>query len=118
MDANRRKHSPITASVWRWMHVRSPTEEVTIEAVTRDPGFTTDPAISPDGKMIVCASDCAGQGDLDLWIQSLKGGLPARITSDPVDEHEPCFSSDGTRIAFRSEKDGGGIYITRTTGGL
>lgn len=108
----------VAAGAWWSMHVRSPAEEVTILAVTRDRGLTTDPAISPDGKMIVYASDRAGRGDLDLWIQSLKGGLPARITSDPVDEHEPCFSPDGTRIAFRSEKDGGGIYIRQAAGGV
>lgn len=106
------------AGIWQFLGVRSSRREITIEAVTRDAGLTSDPAISPDGKMIVYASDRAGNGDLDLWIQRLAGSLPTRITDDPIDEHEPCFSPDGTRIAFRAEKDGGGIYVTPATGGV
>ena len=45
---------------------------------------------------------------------------PARLcalTSDPADESEPAFSPDGSRIAFRSERDGGGIYVVSAFGG-
>lgn len=36
--------------------------------VTSDSGLATDPAISPDGKLIAYASDRSG-GSLDIWIQ-------------------------------------------------
>ena len=63
------------------------------------------------------ASDRAGAGNLDIWRQQLATGEAVRLTSDPADESEPTFSPDGSRIAFRSERDGGGIYIVSAFGG-
>jgi Tol biopolymer transport system component len=34
-----------------------------------------------------------------------------RLTRDAADEREPTFSADGNRIAFRSEREGGGVYV-------
>ncbi|HET9263280.1 MAG TPA: protein kinase [Vicinamibacterales bacterium] len=85
--------------------------------VTFDSGLTTDPALSPDGKLVVYASDRAGQGNLDLWIQNLASGETTRLTDDPADERAPCFSPDGSRIVFRSEKQGGGIFTVSALGG-
>jgi Tol biopolymer transport system component len=44
-------------------------------------------------------------------MQRLTGGDPVRLTTDKSDDREPAFSSDGSRIAFRSERDGGGVYV-------
>lgn len=104
------------AVVWKF-RPKGPNQEVAVEVLTRDAGRTTDVAISPDRRMIVYASDRAGNGDLDLWMRGLGGGLPVRLTNDPVDEHEPAFSPDGAQIAFRSEKEGGGIYVMPALGG-
>lgn len=40
-----------------------------------------------------------------------------QVTKGLQDETQPDISFDGTQIAFRSEQDGGGIYITPTLGG-
>jgi Tol biopolymer transport system component len=86
--------------------------------ITHDAGLTFEPAISPDGKLVVYASDRSGKGDLDLWLQQVGGsGLPLQLTQAEGDEHEPTFSPDGSQIAFRSEKDGGGIYTMAALGG-
>ena len=53
----------------------------------------------------------AAKGNLDIWIQRLSGGEAVRLTRDAADEREPTFSADGSRIAFRSEREGGGIYV-------
>jgi eukaryotic-like serine/threonine-protein kinase len=87
-----------------------------LERVTFDSGLTTDPAVSPDGKLIAYASDRAAEGSLDIWVQ-YRGGEPIRITHNPADEYQPSFSPDGTQIVYRSDQEGGGLYIASSLGG-
>jgi len=73
------------------------------------------PTLSPDGKTVAYV---AKDGD-DLDIFSLRvGGLnPINLTKDcPKDDTQPAFSPDGSRIAFRSERDGGGLFVMEATG--
>lgn len=47
------------------------------------------------------------------------GGTPVNLTADsPVNDIEPAFSPDGQSIAFRSARDGGGIFVMTTSGGV
>ncbi len=85
--------------------------------LTTDSGLTTDPVLSADGKFVAYASDRAGEGNLDIWIQQVAGGEPVRLTHDPADESEPAFSPDGSIFAFRSERDAGGVYVIPSLGG-
>jgi Tol biopolymer transport system component/tRNA A-37 threonylcarbamoyl transferase component Bud32 len=90
----------------------------TLRKITTDAGLTGYPAISRDGKFVAFASDRAKEDNLDIWVQQIGGGGAAiRLTRDPADESDPTFSPDGTMIAFRSEKDGGGIYAIPSLGG-
>jgi len=102
-----------------WWLTRSPKPAPvpTLTRLTSDSGLTTDPALSPDGKLLAYASDRAGEGNLDIYVKQVGGGEPLRLTRDPADEHEPAFSPDGTTIAFRSEREGGGIYVVSALGG-
>jgi Tol biopolymer transport system component len=107
-----------TASVAFWLTSQpTPLGAPVLTQLTRDTGLTTDPALSPDGKMLAYASDRSGRGDLDIWVRQLGGGEPIPLTQDSADEREPTFSPDGTLIAFRSERDGGGIYVVSALGG-
>ena len=85
--------------------------------LTRDAGLTFQPALSPDGKMAAYASDRAGKGNLDIWLQQIGGGEPVQLTRHEADDYAPDFSPDGTRIVFRSDRAGGGIYVIPTLGG-
>jgi serine/threonine protein kinase len=102
---------------WWLTRPAPPAPTASFTRLTSDSGLTTDPAFSPDGKLVAYASDRAGKGDLDIWRQQLATGEAVALTSDPADESEPAFSPDGSRIAFRSERDGGGIYVVSAFGG-
>jgi len=88
--------------------------EYEITPLTFDSGLTSSPTISNDGSFMAYTSDRAGAGDLDIWIQPVSGGKPLRLTDDPADDWFPSFSPDGSQITFRSERDGGGVYLIET----
>jgi eukaryotic-like serine/threonine-protein kinase len=88
-----------------------------LHKITSDNGLTGYPAISRDGKLLAFASDRSKEENLDIYVQQIGGRDPIRLTRDPADESDPSFSPDGTMIAFRSEKDGGGIYVAPSLGG-
>ncbi len=56
-------------------------------------------------------------GNFDLFLQRGAGGKPINLTADsPVHDYQPAFSPDGQQIAFRSEREGGGIFFMGATG--
>lgn len=71
-----------------------------LAAYALQPDFACDPAVSPDGKQV-----CFVYGD-DLWLVPFKGGDATRLTSTDAGEWGPCWSPDGTWIAFTSNRGG------------
>ncbi len=73
------------------------------------------PHMSPDGKAIVFASPCTGDGD--IYLHLLGGSKTVRLTSHPNYEGDPQFSPDGKRIVFMRESEGvGHIWIMNADG--
>ena len=73
------------------------------------------PTLAPDGRSFAYVS--AESGNRDIYVQRVDGHEPINITADwQDDDSEPAFSPDGSQIAFRSERDGGGIFVMGVTG--
>jgi DNA-binding winged helix-turn-helix (wHTH) protein/Tol biopolymer transport system component len=83
--------------------------------LTYGAGLQTDVSWSPDGRRVAYAWN--RDGNFDLWVQSIDGGDPTRVTSSPADERQPAWSPNAQRLAFRSESDGGGLFTVNVQGG-
>ncbi|MDQ3011195.1 MAG: serine/threonine-protein kinase, partial [Acidobacteriota bacterium] len=83
--------------------------------VTEYPGIKTQPTLSPDGQAVVYARKINGQFDL---IRQRIGGSAMQNLTEGIKQNdvEPAFSPDGSQIAFRSERNSGGIYVMGATG--
>jgi Tol biopolymer transport system component len=79
-------------------------------------GLQTDVTWSPDGRFIAYASDRAG--NFDIWVQPVSGGNPVQVTRSAAQDTQPGWSADGSTLVFRSERDGGGLFLVPALGGL
>jgi len=83
--------------------------------ITSQSGLEWFPSLSPDGRWVVYGGDAAG--NRDIFLQSTTGQTPINLTAESSDDDDqPAFSPDGERIAFRSSRDGGGIFVMGRTG--
>ncbi len=88
---------------------------MSFQQLTDAPGVESSPSLAPDGKSVVYVGRV--QGVMKLYLQRV-GGRNATLL-DPgatADDWQPAFSPDGEQIAFRSERDGGGIFLMGSTG--
>jgi len=80
--------------------------------LTSDTGLSDGPSLSRDGKMIAYVSDRGQPDNMDVFVQQLPNGKLKRVTEDPASEADASLAPDGSSVAFRSERKGGGIYIS------
>jgi Tol biopolymer transport system component len=97
------------------LHPAPARNEATFKQVTTQPGVSEFPSLSADGSWIVY--DGNQSGNADIYLQSVSGTNAINLTKDSAaDDTQPAFSPDGEHIAFRSERDGGGIFVMGRTG--
>jgi Tol biopolymer transport system component len=65
---------------------------------------TGSPRWSPDGNQIVF--DSRAEGNADIYVVSVDGGSPKRLTNDPTEDVVPSWSSNGRSIYFASRRTG------------
>src|SRR5690606_28792537 len=71
-------------------------------------------SLSPDGSKVALA--VADGDDRDVWVLDTARDATTRLTFDPVADSQPIWSPDGSLIAFRSDRDGGGVFVRRADG--
>jgi serine/threonine protein kinase/Tol biopolymer transport system component len=83
--------------------------------LTFQPGQEDFPNLSPDGTSFLYVSRAAGKSD--IYLQRVGGQNAINLTKDsPAAETQPAYSPSGDLIAFRSDRDGGGIFIMGAMG--
>ena len=109
---------------WVWTHTRPPVQPAhappsgagrVLTRLTFDTGLQTDATFSPDGRFVAYASDKSG--NFDIWVQPVSGGNAVQITRSPAQDIQPDWSPDGSTLVFRSEREGGGLFVVPALGG-
>ena len=58
--------------------------------------------LSPDGTHL--AASRLDNGNIDIWLVELARGITTRFTFDRAEENTPIWSSDGSRVIYRSNR--------------
>ncbi len=95
---------------------RRPFGEASFRRVTEQAGPELFPALSRDGASIIYAG--RGSGNWDIYLATLGSKTHSNLTSNFANnDTQPAFSPDDKLIAFRSERDGGGLFVMDRQGG-
>lgn len=68
-------------------------------------GSDFDPSISRDGTKMIFASTRHSLNP-DIYYKDADGVAVVQLTADPASDVQPCFSPDGRRVAYASDRSG------------
>ena len=89
---------------------RSTTPTLKFDRLTTEPGVERSPALSSDGETVAYVKAVGGR--THVFVQRVGSDKPVDLSADSTaSDSDPAFSPDGSLIAFRSERDGGGIFV-------
>ncbi len=93
----------------------TPLGTIEFSQLTHAAGEELFPSLAPDGQALMYAG--ATSGNFDIYWQRVGGENSVNLTRDsPADDTQPAFAPDGQSVAFRSERQGGGIFVMGATG--
>jgi serine/threonine-protein kinase len=73
-------------------------------------------ALSPNDSRLAIEITDLHTGNTDIWVGDPHGETLSQLTFDPGADIYPIWTPDGARVAFSSERDGGGLFWTRADG--
>src|SRR6185295_18773108 len=83
---------------------------------TTDEGHDADVVLDPTGKWLAFSSTRHSER-ADIYLQRVDGSSVIQLTNDPADDVQPCFSPDGSKIAFASSRSGNwDLYVMDVDG--
>ena len=73
-----------------------------VRRLTTDEGVESFPTFSPDGTLIAFSAQY--DGNLDVFVVPVSGGVPTRLTWHPGPDIVQCFTPDGASVLFTSPR--------------
>src|SRR5712692_6731408 len=73
-----------------------------VRRLTADEGLESNPAFSPDGTLIAFTAQY--DGNLDVYVVPVAGGVPTRLTWHPGPDIVQGFTPDGSAVLFTSPR--------------
>jgi Tol biopolymer transport system component len=96
----------LTGAVFLTMAIRRPhSAAMRFRTVTNYSGVQSHPALSPDGRSVAFVSN--RDGHYNIYVGLINGVNPVKLTDDPNLKTRPCWSPDGTEIAYARLNDSG-----------
>jgi serine/threonine protein kinase/Tol biopolymer transport system component len=81
-----------------------------------DAGVVANPAISPDGRLVVVDMNDLKSRNIDLWIDDLVRSTNSRFTFTPSEDAGGVWSRDGISIAYGATLNGPNLHIKKANG--
>ena len=102
-----------------WLRAADGAERPIVTRADFPAGTTTwfmNPSLSPDGTRVIFTR-IAKDGKAELWLKSVAGGAPVRVTNQVQDGYASGWSPDGTRFAFFQTTGGNlDLAVVKATG--
>jgi serine/threonine protein kinase/dipeptidyl aminopeptidase/acylaminoacyl peptidase len=103
---------------WFWLSNKdepSPWLNAYSSQITDFPGEERFASLSPDGKSVFYSRRVQGQTDI-FW-QRIGSGNPTNLTAgNDSNDEQPACSPTGASVVFRSERNGGGLFVMSASG--